>query len=117
MQHSGRIARLAQVPILAPLSEQSLGSIAQSCAWRQHEAGSQILGYQEPSTHVFFLLAGRARVIIYSLEGKAVVFADLKPGAMFGEIAAIDGKWRSASIEALEMCSKKIETLWRGSSR
>jgi CRP-like cAMP-binding protein len=105
LQHSERIAGLVQVSILAPLSEQSLGSIAQSCTWRQCEAGAQILSYQDPSTNVFFLLAGRARVIICSLEGKAVVFADLKPGAMFGEIAAIDGKWRSASIEALEACT------------
>jgi CRP-like cAMP-binding protein len=105
LQPSQRIAGLAQVSILAPLSEQSLQSIAQSCTWRQCDAGTQILSYQDPSTNVFFLVAGRARVIIYSLEGKAVVFADLKPGAMFGEIAAIDGKWRSASIEALEACT------------
>jgi CRP/FNR family transcriptional regulator, cyclic AMP receptor protein len=45
-----------------------------------------------------------ARAISYSAEGKAVVFADLKPGAMFGEIAAIDQRPRSVSVEALEAC-------------
>lgn len=87
------------------LPEPSLRVIAQNCIWRQFDAGGQILGYQDASTDVFFLLAGKARAIIYSLEGKAVVFADLKPGAMFGEIAAIDRKARSASIEAREACT------------
>lgn len=105
LHHSERSARLAQVSILATLSEPSLRYIAQCCAWRQCEAGSQILGYQDPSTDIFFLLVGKARVIVYSLDGKAVVFTDLKPGAMFGEIAAIDRKPRSASIEALETCT------------
>ena len=54
---------------------------------------------------MFFLAAGKARVIIYSPEGKAVVFRDLKAGSMFGEIAAIDRGPRSASIEALEACT------------
>ncbi|MGB7917327.1 MAG: Crp/Fnr family transcriptional regulator, partial [Rhodomicrobium sp.] len=67
--------------------------------------GEQILGHGDTSTDVSFLLAGSARAISYSREGKAVVFADLKPDAMFGEIAAIDRKQRSVSIEALEPCT------------
>lgn len=105
MKHSERIAGLARLPILANLPEPALEPVAQSCTWRQYAPGEQVLGYQETSTDVSFLLAGKARAIIYSLEGKAVVFADLKPGAMFGEIAAIDRKARSASIEALEPCT------------
>jgi len=41
-------------------------------------------------------------VIVYSAEGKAVVFTDLRPGAMFGEIAAIDRAARSAGVESVE---------------
>jgi CRP-like cAMP-binding protein len=54
---------------------------------------------------VFFLLAGKARAVIYSSTGKAVVFVDIKAPTMFGEIAAIDRGPRSASIQALEDCS------------
>jgi CRP-like cAMP-binding protein len=42
---------------------------------------------------------------MYSAEGKAVIFVDLQPGTIFGEIAAIDRKPRSASIEALDPCT------------
>jgi CRP/FNR family transcriptional regulator, cyclic AMP receptor protein len=103
--HKERISGLARQPLLAKLSEKALDQIAQSCAWQHFESGQQIVGYQDTSTDVFFLISGKARAIIYSLEGKAVHFADLKPGTMFGEIAAIDGKARSASIEALDACT------------
>jgi CRP-like cAMP-binding protein len=54
---------------------------------------------------VYFLTGGKVRVIIYSSEGKVVVFRDLRAPAMFGEIAAIDGGPRSASIEVVEACT------------
>ena len=54
---------------------------------------------------MLFLVAGRARAIIYSTEGKAVVFVDLVPATMFGEIASIDRQPRSATVEALEPCT------------
>jgi CRP/FNR family transcriptional regulator, cyclic AMP receptor protein len=104
-QHGSRAEALARVEILRNLPTSSLQSVAQSCSWQRYEPGSQILGHQDRSTDVYFLLAGKARAIVYSHDGKAVVFSDLKPGAMFGEIAAIDRKSRSASIEALELCT------------
>ena len=102
MSEHERVFGLKRLPVLAALSDTALGQVAQSCVWRQYDAGQQILGYQDRSTDVSFLMTGKVRVIIYSAEGTAVVFADLKPATMFGEISAIDRKARSASIEALE---------------
>jgi CRP-like cAMP-binding protein len=96
------LSALRRVPILAGVSEASLERVAGACKWQQFEAGEQLVQYQDPSTDVFFLAAGKLRVIVYSLEGKAVQFTDLKPGAMFGEIAAIDRAARSAGVEAIE---------------
>lgn len=104
MSQHEQIASLKRLPILAGLSDAAVARVAQSCLWRRHETGEQIVGYQDPSTDVYFLLAGRARAITYSAEGKAVIFVDLQAGTIFGEIAAIDRKPRSASIEALEPC-------------
>ena len=99
-----RASGLKRVSVLAQLSDAALESLARKCKWRRHPAGEQIVDRQDFSTDVYFLLAGTARAISYSSEGKAVVFTDLRPGTMFGEIAAIDRKPRSASIEALEAC-------------
>jgi CRP-like cAMP-binding protein len=98
------VSRLKQVRLLAQLSEATLERIGEACLWREFGAGMLILDYKEPSTDVYFLIQGKARVIIYSHEGTAVVFTDLTAGSTFGEIAAIDHKPRSASVEAVEDC-------------
>src|SRR5262245_48828423 len=102
MHQRERLAALKRVPILTELPQARLEQLAGACKWQDYDAGEQILSYDDPSTEVFFLAAGKVRVIIYTAEGKAVVFADLRPGAMFGEIAAIDRGTRSASVEAVE---------------
>lgn len=104
VQHE-RVAGLKRFPILRGLSDAALERVAGSCLWRRYDAGERIVGYRDISTDVYFLLSGKARAVIYSPEGKAVIFADLHPGTMFGEIAAIDRKPRSAAIEALEACT------------
>ena len=105
MLPSERVAALKRVSIFAKLSDSALERIAHRCTWGQHEAGEEILSFQDPSTKILVLLAGKARVVIHSREGKAVVFRDLTAGAMFGEIAAIDMGPRSATVEALASCT------------
>lgn len=105
MDHRQRLIALKRVPILAALSQTHLEQVIKTCKWQEYDAGQEILSYHDPSTEVFFLAAGKVRVIIYSAEGKAVVFTDLKAGAMFGEIAAIDRGPRSAGAEAIEPCT------------
>ena len=102
MHLNDRLVALKRVPILSVLPGERLEDLARTCKWQDYDAGEQILGYHDPSTEAFFLAAGKVRVIIYSAEGKAVLFTDLKPGAMFGEIAAIDREARSAGVEAIE---------------
>lgn len=96
---------LKRVPVLAQLPEAVIDRIGQVCSWRNYAAGEQMLGYQEPSTDVYFLVEGKVRIIIYSADGTAIVFDDLTSGTMFGELAAIDHRPRSASVEAVEACT------------
>src|SRR5262249_35574490 len=102
MHQTERLAALKRVPIFAELPQARLEQLAGTCKWQDYAAGEQILSYDDASSEVFFLASGKVRVIIYSAEGKAVIFTDLRPGAMFGEIAAIDRRARSASVEGIE---------------
>jgi CRP-like cAMP-binding protein len=104
MQPHQRAADLKRIGVLAGLTEGALARVAKECRWREYSAGESILGHQDASTDVLFLLSGRARVIIYSADGKAVLFTDLSAAIMIGEIAAIDRKPRSAGVEALGPC-------------
>jgi CRP/FNR family transcriptional regulator, cyclic AMP receptor protein len=62
--------------------------------------GRTLLERGSRSNDVFFLLQGHAQVLLYSSSGREVCVNDIGPGDMCGEIAALDGEPRSASIVA-----------------
>lgn len=95
---------IAGVAIFAGLPPKTLSSIEARCAWRSYEAGEPIVDYLDASNDVYFIVSGKARANIYSVQGKAVTFSDLQPGDAFGEYAAIDGEPRSVGVEARLTC-------------
>lgn len=91
---------LRAVEIFRSLSDQSLARIAARSQCGAYGAGEEIVPYLDERDDVYFLLSGRARVMIYSISGKAVAFRDIEQGGLFGEYAAIDQRPRSARVEA-----------------
>src|SRR5262249_20884283 len=72
------------------------------CTFRTYQRGKAIVHVRDKTREVFFLIGGRAQVIMYSLAGKPVSFREIGPGEMFGEFAAIDEGPRSTGVEVLE---------------
>jgi CRP-like cAMP-binding protein len=95
---------LRDVALFRPLSPAARAEAEQACIWRTIPAGKNIVHFQDETRDVYFLIEGRARVMIYSVGGKAVAFRELGPGDMFGELAAVDGRKRSATVEAIKTC-------------
>lgn len=69
---------------------------------RPWPAASQIISEGESGDAVYFILSGKAKVTLYGEEGREIVLALLKEGDMFGEMSIIDGKPRSANVEAVK---------------
>lgn len=63
-------------------------------------AGQIVIGQQDRSTDTFVVIEGGVRVELHSLAGRDVYLADVAPGGLFGEFAALDGQPRSASVTA-----------------
>jgi len=95
---------LSAIAAFEALSPQTIERIEKHCAWRRYEPGEPIVNHLDQSNNVFFVVSGQLRVSLYSLSGHSIGFCDLKPGDMFGEVAAIDGAPRSASVEARTNC-------------
>lgn len=62
--------------------------------------GQALLGRGATSTDVYFVQEGSLNVVVYSANGREVSLRALGPGDVFGELAAIDGLPRSASVVA-----------------
>ncbi|TCS62508.1 Crp/Fnr family transcriptional regulator [Varunaivibrio sulfuroxidans] len=93
---------LAKIQLLASLNADEMESVNKACRWKLYAAGEQIIDQHSESQDVFFVVEGRVRIVNYSLSGREVTFDDLDAGSHFGELAAIDGLPRSASVLALE---------------
>ena len=100
MQLSGET--LLGIRIFATLDAAARAVIARRCETIHAQAGSEVLSYGEDSRDVYFLIAGEVRATLYSLAGKEVAFRELGAGETFGDLSAIDGAKRCASIVALE---------------
>lgn len=96
---------LESVALFRGLPSETLERVKRRCSCRQYGPHESIVGHLDKSDDVFFLLAGTAQVTIRSIDGKVVTFRELGPGSMFGEYAAIDGRPRSASVDARTACT------------
>lgn len=65
------------------------------------EAEQLIVDFDDPSDDVFFVLTGSVRVAVRTPGGRELILQDVAAGGFFGEMAAIDGAARSASVTAL----------------
>jgi CRP-like cAMP-binding protein len=87
--------------ILAGLDPADLAAVSARLQTRNYADGEVLITQDDATRDVFFVEDGRVRVTLFSEEGKAVDYRDIGAGGMFGEIAAIDGGPRSASVTAL----------------
>lgn len=92
---------LTNIRLLSELSEGEVEVVEKSCRWKTYGSSEQIIDQHSDSRDIFFVVEGRVRVVNYSLSGREITFDDLEPGSHFGELAAIDGLPRSASVMAL----------------
>ena len=92
---------LGGIELFESLPRRDLEALGKRCQWRRYGAGQEIVGHQDDTKDVYFIVRGEVRVTVFSLSGKEVAFRDMRAGQSFGELAAIDGKPRSANVVAL----------------
>jgi CRP-like cAMP-binding protein len=92
---------LEVVEIFDSVSPEERETLARKFRWKRYGADQQIISHLDESTDVFLVIEGMVRVVVYSPAGKEVTFRDIEAGEFFGELAAIDGLPRSATVAAL----------------
>ena len=93
---------LKSFALFGELGGAELAAVAADCILQRCAGGERVIGHADTSFDVLLLIEGTVRVSLYSADGQRVGFHDMPKGTMFGEISAIDGLPRSASVEAVE---------------
>ena len=94
------MARLANIHLFKGL-DLDLSPFEARSNWRRFDPEEVIVDFDELSTDVYFLLSGEVRVLMRTASGKEIILNEMKPGEVFGELAALDGIKRSANVTAL----------------
>jgi CRP/FNR family transcriptional regulator, cyclic AMP receptor protein len=90
---------------LAPPERNALAARAHM---RSFDAGDTIFLMGTLRDSMIAVLEGEVRISVPSAEGKEVVLAIVHAGEVFGEIAMLDGKPRSADAKALTACNLAV---------
>lgn len=68
------------------------------------KAGRTLISQGESSTNAYVVREGLLQVMLFSIDGREIILRNIAEGELFGEIAAIDRRPRSATIVALSDC-------------
>lgn len=69
------------------------------------KAGRTLISEGETSTNAYIVREGLLQVMLFSIGGHEIILRNVAKGEIFGELAAIDGQVRSATIVALSDCA------------
>ncbi|MGI9524416.1 MAG: Crp/Fnr family transcriptional regulator [Hyphomicrobiaceae bacterium] len=96
---------MANAQIFQDLDDDARLQIAREMRPTSFTSGQSIFSRGDPGKELYFIVDGRVRLSILSAEGRELAFAHAGPGSIFGEIAMIDGKARTADATAVAKTS------------
>ena len=101
--------------LFARLSDDETDAVLAHARMARYAAGDLIVAKGDPGDSMMAVLNGRVSISVPSPDGRQVVLSVLRDGDIFGEIALLDGKERTADVNALTDCEILIvprRSLW-----
>lgn len=91
-------------PLFEGLAEDELIALIHGLRLLSAEAGDILVSEGEPGESVFILAAGQVRIFVSGAGGRSWPIGTLGEGSFFGEIGALWGQPRSATVVASSAC-------------
>jgi CRP/FNR family transcriptional regulator, cyclic AMP receptor protein len=99
---------LEKCALFRALNEQERHELAAHAQPRTFASAEPIFHIGDPGQSMMGIVIGTVRISMPTPKGRDVILADLTAGHVFGEIALLDGKARSATAIALTNCELLI---------
>jgi CRP/FNR family cyclic AMP-dependent transcriptional regulator len=90
------------------LDENGRRELAAYAQPRRFTAGESICRLNDSGDSMMAVVVGTVRISLPTTKSREIILADLQPGELFGEIALLDGKPRSANATALTNCELMV---------
>ena len=95
-------AALAAAPLFKEMQPTDIQALVAMMLNRRYAKGEIIMNQGDLPGAVHLVCSGEVKITIANEDGKETLLALLRPGDLFGEIAALDGRSRSATVTAVE---------------
>jgi CRP-like cAMP-binding protein len=99
---------LGECVLFRGLNPKERSELAARARMRNFRAGETIFLMGASGDSMMAVLDGNVRISVPSPEGKEIVLAIIQPGEVFGEIAVLDGKERTAEAAAMTDCTLAV---------
>jgi CRP/FNR family transcriptional regulator, cyclic AMP receptor protein len=106
--HDRGLRVLEKCALFSSLDENARSKIVVHAISRSFVAGDSICRLGDPGDSLMAVVVGTVRISRPTVRGKEIILADLGPGELFGEIALLDGRQRSADAKALTNCELMV---------
>src|SRR5262245_3663640 len=98
-------ALLKRHPVFGVLTPAQLKELGAYALPRQVTAGTTVFTKGDAGTRLFAIVQGSVKISTPAPGGREAVFNVLRDGELFGEIALLDGRPRTADAIAMTDCS------------
>jgi CRP/FNR family transcriptional regulator, cyclic AMP receptor protein len=95
---------LEKSPLFRVLDERGRRELVLHASSRSVAANEAICHVGEPGQTMMAIVVGTVRISLPTAKGREIILADLPAGELFGEIAMLDGRPRSANATARTNC-------------
>jgi CRP-like cAMP-binding protein len=92
---------LGRTPLFGSLDEADRRAVADEMREATFDPNQVIFARGDVGREIYLVVSGRVRLSVLTAEGRELSFAHAEPGAIFGEIAMLDGGPRSADATAV----------------
>jgi CRP/FNR family cyclic AMP-dependent transcriptional regulator len=99
---------LGNCVLFSGLSSEERAAIVARARMRTFNAGETVFTIGSPGDQMMAVLSGAVRISVPSPDGKELLLTIIQPGEVFGELAVLDGKERSADAIAENACTLAI---------
>ena len=95
---------LRRSPVFALLGDSEIDAVLAHARVTRYAEGDHIFAKGDPGNGMMAVLKGRVMISSPSADGRQVVLTVFRDGEVFGEIALLDGKERTADATAMTDC-------------
>jgi CRP/FNR family transcriptional regulator, cyclic AMP receptor protein len=104
LSHADKHRVLRESFLFQTLPAADLDRLAERLQPRRFANGQAIFGRGDPGSSMMAVIEGKVRIGLTASDGREMLLGIVEPGEVFGELALLDGKMRSADATAVGSC-------------